>query len=204
MYCEETGKIITQNESGYQQYSITKKERRSWKVVPTTTCTLYSGSIPVTIEQGRCHPVEISTLAQQSGNAHTVQVDEYPDWEKDLFVGLKLEVSAADLIDIMIESEVYMASDGGCQGDYASYGWVMSDGETILARNTGAARGWPMQSHRAEAYGLLSVVRFLFRITRGKQFPPGSHNICWNGDNAALRNNVIQWEEDPWNHWTHG
>jgi hypothetical protein len=70
---------------------------------------------------------------------------------------------------LRLKITLYIVSDGGNKDDYGSFGWVIGTKEEILVRGRGVARGYPMQSFRAEGYGRLSVFRFsnLTVATRG-------------------------------------
>jgi hypothetical protein len=54
-------------------------------------------------------------------------------------------------------------SDGGSDvpKSYGSFGWVLGTDQEIPWGCKGVARGYPMQSYRAEGYGRLSLLLFL-------------------------------------------
>lgn len=79
-------------------------------------------------------------------------------------------------------------SDGSVtRGQHGSFGWVVSSlkGER-LATGQGPVRGRSLHSYRAEAYGLLSLVRFLLRV---KEFT-GMHEP-WQGRIATDSKGVL-------------
>ena len=65
----------------------------------------------------------------------------------------------------LLDTNTYIVSDGGHIDPYGSFGWVIATDSTILIENSGAARGTPMSSYRAEAYGKLSWILFLKHFT---------------------------------------
>jgi hypothetical protein len=54
-----------------------------------------------------------------------------------------------------------ICSDGGHIDNRGSYGWVMTVAGTVIYKGKGHARGHPMSSYRAEAYGKLAWLLFL-------------------------------------------
>jgi hypothetical protein len=52
--------------------------------------------------------------------------------------------------------------DGGADvpKNYGSFGWILSTEHEILWECKGIARGYPMQSYRAERYGRISLISF--------------------------------------------
>jgi hypothetical protein len=56
---------------------------------------------------------------------------------------------------------ILVASDGGHVDVYGSFGWVIGTQAEIIWDCQGTARGYPMQSYRAEGYGRMSVLLFL-------------------------------------------
>lgn len=80
------------------------------------------------------------------------------------------------------------------QNTYGTYGWVISNSNgECLATCNGQARGKPMTSHRAESFGMWSILVF---IIRAFQFYQKASIYC---DNEALVNTVIKslQEQDP-------
>ena len=85
-----------------------------------------------------------------------------PEWELDLFLGLWYRESP-DLLARIASGDFIMASDGSAP-EMASFGWVLAtpDGQ-VLALCQGPVCGASPASFRAEAYGLLSCLRFVTR-----------------------------------------
>jgi hypothetical protein len=67
-----------------------------------------------------------------------------------------------DLLSLQHATQLAV-SDGGADvpKNYDSFGWVLGTEHEILWECKGIARGYPMQSYRAEGYGRLSLLSFL-------------------------------------------
>ena len=93
-------------------------------------------------------------------------INSLPEWERELLQFLEL-ASDAFTVGLAISYGIRAVSDGSVWNDnQGAFGWTMStdQGERI-ARCMGPARGVHIDSYRAEAYGMLSVLRFLKRLT---------------------------------------
>ena len=92
-------------------------------------------------------------------------VNTLEPWEIDLLRQVTLEVDPYSLC-LELTPGFRAVSDGSAKFQTTgSFGWVIStsDGQR-LAYGMGPARGRTIHSYRAEAYGLLSLLRFLVRI----------------------------------------
>ena len=82
-------------------------------------------------------------------------------------------------------------SDGGKETTEGTFGWVLAAGDKIVAEGYGAAWGCPMQSHRAEGFGNIGILLYLFTTMAMSDTAP--HNpvqlLC---DNKALLLNKRQ------------
>lgn len=96
---------------------------------------------------------------------HTIS--EIPQWEQELLTGTRFLYPVHEIAQLWTSpnTDIYIVSDGGHIEQYGSFGWVVATDSTILIENTGAARGTPMSSYRAEAYGKLSWIIFLKLFT---------------------------------------
>ena len=86
-------------------------------------------------------------------------------WERDLFDTFQFLVPYHEVLHIVCTEPILFASDGGAASPKASFGWVMStnQGQRLL-HVSGPAYGAHSNSYRAEGHGILSVMRFLFRV----------------------------------------
>jgi hypothetical protein len=105
----------------------------------------------------------------------TQEFDDYvltlPDWEKDLLAGNR-STTPGLLFETLVQYtrgervRIVAAHDGGAAGDFGSYGWVLSINNVLVWEGWGFARGYPMQSFRAEGYGRLALNCFLVRYAQ--------------------------------------
>jgi len=70
-----------------------------------------------------------------------------------------------NVLHIVCTEPIMFASDGGAASPKASFGWVLSTnpGQHTL-HVSGPAYGAHSNSYRAEGYGILSVMRFVFWV----------------------------------------
>lgn len=107
-------------------------------------------------------------------------------WEQQLLGAIELLVPQDELITAMTMAAVKVAADGSVQGSRASFGWVLSDKDgRRLARCNGPAYGAKPTSYRAEAYGILSAVRFFYHLQAKWQVTNAFHIYC---DNKSMVN----------------
>ena len=127
-----------------------------------------------------------------------------PTWEKDLIDGVEfnsiLEVSEALTSQ---ETTIKIASDGGAAYDHGSYGWIICySPEKIVARHKGVVRGYPIASRRAEAYGGLSLARFIYHVLCYFDLS-FDKNINWYCDSRDVIKRFYDYSPTPWNHFSH-
>ena len=157
---------------------VTKQTRRGWLLGPPIE--------PININKELFTPVDriVSRVAcisnpEWSNRPNSYEVgkeprswEEYirsiPRWEGTL-IQLTNEAPSfrglwQELIDAL--ATIILVSDGGCADPYWSFGWVIATENEILWEGTGVARGQPMTSHRAEAYGKLSWITFLIHYAQ--------------------------------------
>ena len=108
-------------------------------------------------------------------------------WEQDLLQEVHFIKPEDTVREILQNTQCYAASDGSAPKDRGSFGWIISTHKgDHLVRCRGPAYGYAISSYRAEAYGMLSILRFLFRM--GETLNPGTqlralHLVC---DNKGL------------------
>ena len=93
-------------------------------------------------------------------------IKHLPAWEYELLRHTKFQAGTQDSIPTVLEQGFRVVSDGSVKHKHGngSFGWVLSSsrGDRII-HGTGPARGRAVYSYRAEAYGLLSLMRFLIQ-----------------------------------------
>jgi hypothetical protein len=98
-------------------------------------------------------------------------------WEAELLHHTELFVDP-NLLCLEGQTRFRAVSDGSVFPNVsASFGWILStnEGERVT-QNMGPVRGYQIHSYRAEASGVLSVLRFLLRIAEFTQM-----HEKWNG-----------------------
>ena len=99
-----------------------------------------------------------------------------PSWENFLLEHLEFLISEAEIWDTLCTQSCHLASDGSAPEEKGSFAWIISDNlGRRLARCKGPVQSQRISSYRAEAYGVLSVLRFLVRL-RAFHIPEDMHN----------------------------
>ena len=133
-------------------------------------------------------------------------------WERDLLSKWEINEDAmCSLQEALISKEkiqILFVSDGGSKEHYGSFGWLIGTATEILARGRGTARGFPMQSFRAEAYGRLAVFRFILRFIEFyglcKSNKCRIRTYCDNSGMLVKEEQRIQREWDEVTFWKEG
>ncbi len=100
-------------------------------------------------------------------------VGSFDAWERELLELVSLRYDVHTTMTMMMETNFLVACDGSIRHQTdASFGWVLSSPTgAFYVRCHGPARGFRPVSYRAEAYGMLSIFRFLIRIARYTMAP---------------------------------
>ena len=110
-------------------------------------------------------------------------------WESELLQHVQIRHN--DIFSVMTHLTKGFAAASECSVRYktdGSFGWIIStkEGERLV-RAYGPARGKDPTSYRAEAYGLLSVLRFLVQIQEFCQIPgPPEWQWTVTSDNLSM------------------
>jgi hypothetical protein len=173
-YSPEENKVYIKNPSGWTQYKITNRRRRTWELVQESQSQNIhmDGLIPCKyIPQARAirppkYRAPVEQTREASSNPSTWQefVQSLPEWEQDLLRESKeVEDTATSLIEEINRrtGQLYVVTDGGAAGVYGSYGWVVATKDKVLWRGRGKAKGYPMDSHRAEGTARVAGLLFL-------------------------------------------
>jgi hypothetical protein len=94
-------------------------------------------------------------------------IDFLDPWEHALFYCLEFKLPEPEVIQYLTQGPVVIATDGSANKDtgQASFGWVISTlTGTRIVKCSGPSYSYKATSYRAEGYGLLSVMRFLYRV----------------------------------------
>jgi hypothetical protein len=108
--------------------------------------------------------VEQTREAQSIPSTWQEFVQSLPEWEQDLLrESEEVEDTATSLIEEINRrtGRLYLVTDGGTAGMYGSFGWVVATKDKVLWRGRGKAKGYPMDSHRAEGTARVAGLLFL-------------------------------------------
>jgi hypothetical protein len=122
-------------------------------------------SIPIKIKVKRL-PGLFPVFAASPPRTFTDYLATLDQWERLLFDHLDLTVSPYEIIATLDSHEaIYSASDGSIKDYQGSFGWLLSSPDgTVIIKCSGPAYGKQMKSYRAEGYGMLSLLRFIYRL----------------------------------------
>jgi hypothetical protein len=104
-----------------------------------------------------------------------VHVVTLPPWERELLAhATELYCPDSSLFEVLQQKKttILAASDGGQKDDHGSFGRVI--GTKVIWDCEGVARGYPMQSYRAEGYGRMSLLLFLAHYIRFYNIKPAA------------------------------
>ena len=178
--------------TGIISTDILKKDRRKWKISPAwePSASIPGNAVPVDIidptslyiTAPKFSPApepETDLIPKDSTKTWIQHVQSLPDWAQDLLP------TQANEIHTNISKFTIAVSDGSHDEAWGAYGWVIGDSHTTLFTHSGVARGYPMSSHRSEAYGILSLVLFIQQtIVFSSTKPPSPIEIFC--DNKAV------------------
>ena len=131
--------------------------------------------------------------------------EQLPKWERDLLKGISF-IATPDTVLQCLKSTgpatitpIHLCSDGSAPLFRGSFGCIcVTDTGVELYSLAGPAPGFRASSFRAESYGLLSLLQFLFRFCEyhGISLPP---NLCLYTDfNSAIQtiHKRLDWVHD--------
>ena len=156
----------------YLRYTGNKRGTFRW-ITSRIEYSIPPTSVPVEVTEGykswhvKCnHQIETTEEASDP-NSFQEYLSMLDPWESYLFTGLKIPMGPDALAEYLQCNAVTIVSDGSVKKRSAGFGWAMVDpkgDEVPLVEVCGPVFGSKPASYRAEAYGILSVLRFLIRI----------------------------------------
>jgi hypothetical protein len=168
----------------WTEVSIDKKARKKWELGVVGQCIeneefrAIDELIPVDIWPSEVGYFETSVPARwvrqqgkMAARGWEEWVERLPEAERDLLQGCREVFTNGNdrpLWDILQDErcELVTVSDGSHQGKRGSFGWVMAADDQIVWECRGRARGNPMTSYRAEAYGKVAWLVFLCEFAK--------------------------------------
>lgn len=137
-------------------------------------------------------------------------IESLPDCEREMLRNVTTVVeqtTVAELLDLEMHVECNTtpigtpaASDGSVIGLSGTYGWIISlKDKTRIASCRGKAYGYPMTSHRAEAYGMWSILLFIIRVYEfGNKIPLEVISlVCDNSSLVDTVNKIVNRQRKP-------
>jgi hypothetical protein len=161
--------VIIQSVSGmWQEYETSEiqKKRHRWEVKGNgkdRQSRRPTGGIPIDLEAGTIFIPQWERTKTRDDKG-TGWLDGIPRWESELLEN-STDVAHNGLSNALkTNQDIVVCSDGGCVAATGSFGWVIgTKSGNNLQEGKGLARGCPMSSFRAEAYGRLAATTFLHR-----------------------------------------
>jgi len=146
---------------------------------------------------------DIDTIIQ--ADTFENDIESFPDSERDMFrnVEIIVKIEPSTLVDILmmkmhLECNTHpctpAASDSSVICSSGTYGWKISlKDDTRIVSCRGKAYGFPMTSHRAEAYGMWSILLFIIRLFEFRYQNPSNvlTLVCDNRSIVNTANKIV-------------
>ena len=141
-------------------------------------------------------------IAVPSASSFPEYVSHLDKWESEL-LQVSIVSSALTAITNSLDKGLIIVCDGSVnQYEAGSFGWVASTSDgTRLATCSGPARGSRLTSYRAEGYGVLSVVRFIYNMHQYTGLPLHVIHLTIACDNKSMVRRVTQLIPDDGTHF---
>jgi hypothetical protein len=91
-------------------------------------------------------------------------LQQLPSWDQCLLLDIELLDGPALIAHFLSPAPLYVVSDGGADGEVGSFGALLASAEAIYVRLSGTTEGTLPASFRAESYGCLLVLRFVYHF----------------------------------------
>jgi hypothetical protein len=99
-------------------------------------------------------------------------IDQLPLWDKHLLQDIALLDAPALIVSLSSDASLYIVSDGGASLHKGSFGAGLADDDTVFVKIYGSTKGDAPRSYRAESYGCLAILRFLYHFRLFHQLDP--------------------------------
>jgi len=155
------------------------------------------------IMRRRTQHTNVCQTAEVTANTVLEQTTQLAAWDRLLLQHLEVSDRTEDAIwHALTTTTCYLATDGSAPDGKGSFAWVISDGEgEILAQCHGPVFGAKISSYRAEAYGILSILRYLLQLSRIRRSTTTETNtilshplVCDNKAVVHRINELKQWK----------
>ena len=157
--------------SNYRSYFVNPNRQTQTPINSFVLDSLPHTASPVTVSQIQDrwqHDQAILPILQQPPLQQPESFDEYlsslAHWEKELFRSYHTDASSDEVISYLTDPSL-SASDGSVWKPFiGAFGWILRLPSGKKVSCAGPAFGYRITSYRAEAYGILSYLRFLYRL----------------------------------------
>lgn len=197
-YVHQSTLYVREDDATYQRYRATGHltfRQSTWRHYTIHQIAPQARPVEVQLQengdwqlQGVAHKVHSPQLFSSSTmETFSQYIQTLTPWEIELLHHVQMELDPRALC-VALESGFRAVSDGSVrQVTDGAFGWVLSSrsGER-LAYGMGPASGRKLTSYRAEAYGLLSLCRFLLRL---REF--SNMHEEWSGKIASDSKSVL-------------
>ena len=165
--------------------------------------------LTVSIPCGIRHPPRNTSPDPTEATSWQDFVCSLPEWEQDLLRdntdahNLTFEIEnelpqMTDLLSTLANGDtLYLVTDGGAiEPKRGSFGWVLATKTKVLWTGKGFTRGYPINSHRAEAYGRLAGTLFLLRFLQFSGLHECNIQLISYCDNKSIVESIAE-AQDP-------
>jgi hypothetical protein len=200
---KSTNYLLLAKSGTYEVYP--KKRRRKYSITQQGTISqLPSDAYPVSVEfaprviKVQRSPGLFPIFITPPPRTFTDYVSALPQWERLLFDHLDMTLSPYEVLQAIDSHDaIYSASDGSVKDNQGSFGWLLSSPDgTVILKCSGPAFGMSMKSYRAEGYGVLSLLRFIYQLYTfcHQPLPTNLHIFC---DSKSLLDKTAVYMKHP-------
>jgi hypothetical protein len=173
MYKRTTNRYTTHQWKEAKGYLYNEESKEIVSQVPITALPVSQNEYRVTKQPVKSYQDAPAITEPDSFNKY---IDSLQDWERNLLRKTGNTRNVEDMVQSIIQSDTtYMVSNGGLVNGYGSFGWIIAN-KTELIKGRGEAEGFQelMQSFRAEGYGMLAALRYLWHAFKYSNITPAT------------------------------
>jgi hypothetical protein len=183
-YSPSTGMIYHRRDHLYAAHLRRRRSRNHSQVFDATSnhtvTTLPSDSVPVEELSSsvsilafrgimvRRQPVPPSLLPSTFDD----YIQQLPSWDHRLLLAIDLLDGPALIAHFLLDEPLFLVSDGGAAGEVGSFGTLLATGDVIFVKLSGTTEGTLSGSFRAESYGCLALLRFVYHFRQYHHLDP--------------------------------
>ena len=197
---QQNNQLISNDHTTIRAYNILDSRTRQYKYNPdnpTILTTIPDTAIPTTVHNFTTTTRSTAATSTTPTNINTndttdttfsTYVKSLDPWEYHLFSEAPLHHHMSISTAITTDNNITIVSDGGMKNGYGSFGWIMETNTgTITGRGEAQGARELMQSFRAEGYGMLAALRYLYHACKyATTWPHEKKKITIYCDNKSL------------------